>query len=114
MEGDPLMASNPIFVQAITQKDNFNFQIVWTNGTQSTFKLYDLQKNCPCAGCHQARNANKEIFLNGVKHDVRAARIKSVGRYALRIEFTTGCSNGIYDFEFLQNLRGSCKTPFGA
>lgn len=95
---------NPVFVRSITQVDNFRFAIEWTNGVRSVFKLEDLQRNCPCAGCCHSRKVNAEIFLQGIKNDVRAVRIKNVGRYALRIEFTSGCSNGIYDFEMLLKM----------
>lgn len=98
------MASRPVFVKSISQKDNFRFEIEWTNTAKSIFKLYDLQKNCSCAACCHARNTDKKKFLEGLKKDVRAVRIKSVGRYALRIEFTSGCSKGIYDFESLLAL----------
>jgi len=36
--------------------------------------------------------------------DVKAYRITSVGRYALRIEYTFGCSAGIYDYDLLRVL----------
>ena len=39
-----------------------------------------------------------------VREDVRAKRITSVGRYALRIDFTSGCNSGIFGFDFLREL----------
>ncbi len=44
--------------------------------------------------------------------EVKAKRITSVGRYALRIDFTSGCAAGIYDlrcFIIMANSLKLCK-----
>lgn len=86
------------FIKKIFQEDNFTFVVEWNEGLKTPYRLSSLQKNCPCAGC--ANQCAKAI------DDVRAKRIISVGRYALQIEFTSGCSNGIWDFDFLRKLAG--------
>ena len=92
------MKEQPICIQRIVQKDNHTLTIGWSDGVTSDYRLSLLQKNCPCAGC------STESVKNQVKDDVRATKISSVGRYALRISFTHGCSAGIYDFSLLRNL----------
>ena len=37
-----------------------------------------------------------------VDENVRATKLWSVGRYALQIAFTSGCSQGIYHFSYLR------------
>lgn len=91
-------------VQKIWQLDNFHFAIEWSDGVVMRYRLGDLQSHCPCAGCGK-----------GVKGDpsLRAMRLYSVGRYALRILFTSGCSAGIYDYPLLRAVgvrEGSCRT----
>ncbi|KAF3362250.1 Uncharacterized protein PHSC3_001217 [Chlamydiales bacterium STE3] len=86
------------YVKKIFQKDSFHFVIEWTDQRVSTYRLSDLQKSCPCANCREDK-----VLGN---HEVRAKRILSVGRYALQIEFTSGCSTGIYDFDYLRKLAG--------
>ena len=36
--------------------------------------------------------------------EVEALQIVNVGRYALKIDFTKGCSRGIYPFSLLRSL----------
>lgn len=81
-------------ISKMYQKDEHSFTIEWLDGkvTETTFSK--LQKSCPCAGCQEG-NVN-------IQEKVGANQITTVGRYALRIDFTTGCSNGIYDFEILR------------
>lgn len=89
-------AADKVSIQTIIQKDNQTFTIEWNDGVKSDFGLAKLQANCPCAAC-----VEKTAPLQELK-DVRAYRIRSIGRYAIKIDFTKGCSNGIYDFEHLR------------
>lgn len=85
-----------VFVQELRQVDSQVFQIVWTDGRKDLFSLAHLQKHCPCRSCFSIEKA--------VRPDVQALKIENVGRYALRIDFTSGCSKGIYTFAFLRSL----------
>jgi len=90
------MNQPPILIKAIKQIDNHTFCIEWSDGESARYKLSHLQKNCPCAQCQHV--APKLI------EDVRALNITNVGRYALRIKFTSGCSSGIYSFAKLREM----------
>lgn len=90
----------PLFICQIDQKDNFTFSIKWNNGKEQTFRLADLQRRCPCANCVNELTGERILNSNEIL-DVRAITIRSVGRYALQIQFTSGCSSGIYRFEEL-------------
>lgn len=87
------------FIKKISQDDNFTFSVEWNDEKRSSYRLSALQKQCPCANCSERMSAN--VFEN-----VKAKRIVSVGRYALQIEYTSGCSLGIYDFDFLRKFSG--------
>ncbi|MGK5593974.1 MAG: DUF971 domain-containing protein [Parachlamydiaceae bacterium] len=86
------------FIKNIYQKDNFHFTIEWNDGAKADYYLQNVQANCPCASCHEIKKNNTR--------EVKATRIVSVGRYALQIEFTAGCSMGIYDYPLLRKLAG--------
>lgn len=103
-----IMRNKPAgLVKKIWQVDNHHFSIQWSDEGTSTFRLSALQEQCPCAGCVEARKGS------GISVDpqVRALRISSVGRYALRIKFSNGCSAGIFDFSQLRALEqeSPCK-----
>ena len=85
-----------VLVKELKQLSNSTFSIVWSDDRLSVFALSDLQKKCPCARCQESRQECEE--------DVKATKISSVGNYALRIDFTKGCSRGIFTFHFLRTI----------
>jgi len=87
-------------INKIIQKNNSAFLIEWNDGAVMSYQLSELQKRCPCAQCIE----NEAVLVDS---GVGAKRIVSVGRYALRIEFTKGCSRGIYSFDMLRDDKGS-------
>lgn len=91
-------------IKAIQQKDAHAFTIVWNDGKEQDFRLSDLQRNCPCANCVDENTGRKLLDPNTVKEDVRAETIRNVGRYALQIQFTSGCSTGIYSYNHLRTM----------
>lgn len=103
MEGDDRsMTTVPYFARKIFQKDNVTFAIEWNDGVISDYRLSELQKRCPCANCVDERTGRRLVDEATIDEDVRAKRIVSVGRYALRIEYLSGCSTGIYSFDMLR------------
>ena len=91
-------------ITQIYQKDNHTFTIEWSNGIIAHYRLSDLQKCCPCAGCREETTENR-LKPPVVDPLVRAHRLHSVGRYGLAIQFTKGCSAGIYGFDMLYHMR---------
>ncbi len=93
-----------LLVSRIYQKDSHRFTIEWADGRRYDYALADLQENCPCARCREESKNNSFASKSPSEREVFAIRIYNVGRYALRIEFTKGCSRGIYTFAFLKEL----------
>lgn len=91
-------------VKRIEQIDNHQFQIIWNDGIVGTYRLSDLQKKCPCANCTDEWTGQRIVPESSVRDDVRAVKVQSVGRYALKIQFTSGCSTGIYGFDMLHQI----------
>lgn len=86
-------------VEEIYQKDNHSFTIKWSDGIEKNYRLSDLQKKCPCANCWDEVTREQKVDPNMVNDDVKAKKITSVGRYGLRVQFSEGCSLGIYGFD---------------
>jgi DUF971 family protein len=95
---------DPIYIRAIQQKDRHRFTIEWTDGKISQLRLSDVQRNCTCAKCRCEMTGKMLVAPDELSDDVEALRIASVGRYALQIYFTNGCSKGIYPFHLLRSL----------
>ncbi len=83
------------YIKKIEQIDAISFEIQWNNGDLMHYFLQDLQSYCPCVICQGHGD---------VKEPLRAKSMSSVGRYALRIEFTSGCSNGIFTYALLHAM----------
>lgn len=98
------MTNHTVLVRKISQKDNHTFVIEWNDGEVNNFRLNELQKLCPCAKCVDEITGKQLLDVKSINPDVRATRIVSVGRYALRIQFTSGCSTGIYSFDSLRRI----------
>lgn len=87
-----------IFARQIDQRSPQSLSIEWSDGKLIDYLLADVQKYCPCIRC---RDESNERVLN---KDVVATKIQTVGRYALKIDFSSGCSQGIYPFALLKGL----------
>lgn len=78
--------------------------IHWTDGKISHIPLSVLQQHCPCAGCVDEVTGERRHGCAAAHPDVRAQSVSPVGRYALRVHFSSGCSTGIYPFPLLRQL----------
>jgi ATP-binding protein involved in chromosome partitioning len=94
-------------IKEIRQLDNHSFSILWSDSVLTKFLLSALQKACPCAGCVDEMTGKRRLHDQTVPEDLRAVRIENVGRYALKIYFKSGCSKGIYHFDYLRQLGGA-------
>lgn len=82
----------------ISQKTPYEVTIEWSDGMIQHLRFREIQKQCPCAECSEKLDESCNA------KDVMAQRIVTVGKYALRFEFTSGCSAGIYSFDFLRHM----------
>ena len=94
-------------ITAIYQVDRYHFALVWTDGRESRYRLSWLQRQCPCVRCTEAKEKKQRLVVD---ENVLAERIVSVGRYALHIAFTSGCSQGIYSFSLLRQWKVGGRT----
>lgn len=93
--------SKGLSIKKIWQIDDTRFGITWNDSKEMVYTFGNLQENCPCARCHEARTKGTKSLINP---DVQAASIENAGNYALRIRFREGCSLGIYDFDSLYHM----------
>lgn len=80
----------------LQQIDAQNFTILWDDGVTQSYHLSEVQKSCRCAQCSETPPI--------VDAGVCAKKVEGVGQYAVRFEFTSGCSHGIYEFDHLYQL----------
>lgn len=89
-------------IKKIYQVNNHMFAIEWKDGITKQYILSDLQKACPCANCVDEVTGQRLLNKQPVAEDVRAINITNVGSYALRIQFSSGCSKGLFELSKLR------------
>lgn len=99
--------SNESLIKRMWQNDDHTLIIIWADGKEQHFRLSDLQKTCSCANCIDENTGKQLLDSKSIKDDVSASSIRPVGRYGVQIQFTSGCSTGIYSFESLRLMNKS-------
>lgn len=87
-------AKKSLSIVSVEQKEGLT--IKWSDGLTREFLPSQLQKMCPCAGCQTKSPL--------VDEKVQALVVRTIGRYAIKVDFNSGCSHGIYDFDLLRGL----------
>jgi DUF971 family protein len=96
------MASIPKKVETIGEE----LAVVWDDGTESYYRLQDLRRLCPCAGC----SGERDLFGRLAKPPQRPLTRESfqlagtapVGGYALQLYWGDGHSDGLFAYTKLR------------
>jgi len=101
--------SNPpaeaaITPQQIRQASARELSITWGDGLESHYDVRDLRLACSCATCVDEWSGHDLLDPNSVPEDVHPIQIRSVGRYAIQIDWSDGHNTGIYPFRRLRAL----------
>ena len=88
--------------------------IEWRDGHQSAWSFAWLREACPCATCHEAREAEERLpgiprpkpasLLPMYQAPPRPVRVEPVGKYALRFAWNDGHEAGLYSWDYLRNV----------
>jgi DUF971 family protein len=93
--------------------------ITWTDSHTSHYEFQYLREMCPCATCSDERHKKESATAKAggaaatpsmgpslplYKPKPRARAAKSVGNYALQIDFTDGHGAGIYSYDYLRTI----------
>ena len=87
-----------IGISEIWQEDNKTLKIIWTDSKESTYDVCSLRVKCPCASCYKKEKKDFNV------DKVRPMNIRSIGKYAIGIEFDDGHKSGIYSYKLLREL----------
>ena len=111
VELDPRKKPADVKVQVST---GAGVDIAWADGHRSHYDFAYLRDRCPCATCDDQRRKKAAAPVQGsggpssvlplFKPRPGARAAKSMGHYALQIEFTDGHSTGIYSYDHLRTI----------
>ena len=82
--------------------------IVWNDGHQSLITVRTLRLECRCANCVDEWSREKILKEASIPQDVRPVNIETIGRYALKIDWSDGHNTGMYPFDVLMKM---CECP---
>ncbi len=111
----PREATDPARVQ-VQKTTGTGMDIDWKDGHRSHWTFAWLRDACPCATCHEERNAQGRKpgqpkaqaggLLPMYKAPARPDSASPVGRYAISFRWNDGHQSGIYSWDY---LRRSCQ-----
>lgn len=91
-------------LRKVWQVDSHSFSLEWEDGVVQKISLSSLQKECPCAHCVDENTGERLVHPESIDPKVQAVEIRNVGRYALQVQFSSGCSTGIYRYDLLRGM----------
>lgn len=107
----PSTAAEPAKVR-VNKTAGTGMEIDWKDGHHSSWSFAWLRDACPCATCHEEREATgrkpgepraKAATLLPMYQPVpRPTMVTPVGRYAISFTWNDGHSSGIYSWDFLR------------
>ncbi len=81
--------------------DQHNFE-VRKGDLRSQYRFSAIQRLCPCARCVDEVSGRSIVDPETLDENVSAIKIELLGNYAIKFHFTSGCSQGIYTWEYIE------------
>ena len=78
--------------------------ISWADGCETRYDVRELRLACACASCVDEWTGEGRLDPARVPEDVRPLSIRTVGRYAIQIQWSDGHDTGIYAYRRLREL----------
>jgi DUF971 family protein len=95
--------------------------IEWRDGHASSWNFAWLRAACPCATCHEEREADGRApgvekpkpasLLPMFTAPPRPVEVTPVGKYALRFKWNDGHEAGLYSWDYLRNVCDRAEHP---
>ncbi len=96
-------------VQIKIKEKNYLF-IKWNDDTETSIKLANLRKNCPCAVCVSEKDNNGYKYIPIYSNEQLFIKdIQMIGSYAIGIVWADKHNTGIYDFNYLKKISDLSK-----
>jgi DUF971 family protein len=94
-------ARQPLDVEIVNDSD---ISISWADGHIGFFPGRFLRLECKCAECVHEMTGEPILDPESVSDDVAPESVDPVGRYAIKITWNDGHSNGIYPYARLREI----------
>ena len=119
----PREAVTPAKVK-VQQSTGEGLEIEWKDGHRSRWSFAWLRSACPCATCHEEREAQGRLpgearskpttLLPMYEAPARPESASPVGNYAISFKWNDGHASGIYSWDYLRRHCGCATCPAAA
>ncbi|HXE06564.1 MAG TPA: DUF971 domain-containing protein [Acidobacteriaceae bacterium] len=109
----PADAVTPVKVR-VKKSEGTGVEIDWRDGHHSSWSFRWLRDACPCATCHEEREASgrkpgepkprPQTLLAMYQEPPKPVEATPVGKYALKFKWNDGHEAGIYSWEYLRRV----------
>ena len=109
----PADAVTPAKVR-VKKSEGTGIEIDWKDGHRSSWSFRWLRDACPCATCHEEREASgrkpgepkpkPQTLLAMYEEPPKPVEVTPVGKYALKFKWNDGHEAGIYSWEYLRRV----------
>ncbi len=106
-------AISPLKVR-VDKTGGTGMEIDWRDGHSSAWNFAWLRAACPCATCHEERDAEARApgiakpkppsLLPMYEAPARPVEVTPVGKYAIRFKWSDGHQAGLYSWDYLRNV----------
>jgi len=90
----------------IEKKDERHLTIKWSDAQTFHYQVAELRRACGCAHCVDELTGRQILKPEQVPDSVRPIKVRSMGRYALVIDWNDGHSSSIFSWARLRKLAG--------
>jgi ATP-binding protein involved in chromosome partitioning len=97
-------AEKPVVLEMQPNTQAQAFKVLWSDGKNSLVTFKDLRFYCPCAACVDENTGKRTITREQVRDDIKPERVRTVGNYALSIDWSDGHNTGLYSYDYLRKL----------
>ena len=118
---DAESAPRPLAPDAVTpakirvkKSEGTGMEIDWRDGHQSSWSFRWLRDACPCATCHEAREAaglrpgetrpKPQAVFAMYEAPPGPVEVTPIGKYALKFKWNDGHEAGLYSWEYLRRV----------
>jgi len=98
----------------VKKSEGTGVEIDWRDGHKSAWSFRWLRDACPCATCHEEREAagrkpgeakpKPQALLAMYAEPPKPVEVTPVGKYALKFKWNDGHEAGIYSWEYLRRV----------
>jgi DUF971 family protein len=88
----------------IKQMGSRLLHLEWTDGIKQDIDVVELRRQCRCASCIDEWSHKQILKPEQIADTTRPVEVASVGRYAIKVDFSDGHRTGIYTYDLLRSL----------